>query len=123
MVEVDHEIKWVEQKKRKIEDELEDINGQLNSLKRKYKEFEKKNMRLKAAHVKKLKFSPQKAEQVKQSRVVKTSVDQDRVVNTKCGKFSIDNMDIESDEDLVNACKDAEVDGRSKVVGSDRSAL
>ena len=55
---MDHDIKQLEQHKRKIEDDLEEVNGQLSSLKKCYAEMEKRNTRLRSAYVQKLKFSP-----------------------------------------------------------------
>ena len=58
---MDHDIKQLEQHKRKIKDDLEEVNGQLSSLKKHYADMEKRNTRLRSAYVQKLKFSPQKA--------------------------------------------------------------
>ena len=62
VVEMDHDIKQLEQCKQKIEDDLEELNGQLlSSLKKHYTEMEERNTHLRSAYVRKLKFSPQKA--------------------------------------------------------------
>ena len=53
-VEVDHDIKEVEQCKWKIEYTLDEVNGQLLVLQKCYKHLETKNMCLKAAYVRKL---------------------------------------------------------------------
>ena len=58
---MDHDIKQLEQRKWKIEDDLEELNGQLSSMKKCYVDMEKRNTRLKSAYVRKLKFSPQNA--------------------------------------------------------------
>ena len=60
MVEVDHDIKEIEQRKRKIQYTLDQVNGQLLVMQKCYKYLEAKNMCLKAAYVRKLKFSQQK---------------------------------------------------------------
>ena len=57
MVEVDHDIKEVEQCKQKIQYTLDEVNGQLLVLQKCYKHLETKNMCLKAAYVRNLKFS------------------------------------------------------------------
>ena len=61
VVEMDHDIKQLEQRKQKIEDNLEEVNSQLSSLKKCYADMEKRNTHLRSAYVRKLKFSPQKA--------------------------------------------------------------
>ena len=58
---MDHDIKQLEQHKWKIKDDLEEVNGQLSSLKKRYADMEKKNTHLRSAYVWKLKFSPEKA--------------------------------------------------------------
>ena len=88
MVEMDLDIKKVEQKKRKISDMLDEVNGQLLILKRRYYDLEKKNVRLRAAHVRKLTFSPQK--NVKKDNSLELGFDE---VDT---------------DDLIIACKQAE---------------
>ena len=58
VVEMDLDIKQLEQRKRKIEDDLAEVNGQLSSMKKCYADMEKRNTRLRNAFVQKLKFSP-----------------------------------------------------------------
>ena len=60
MVEVDHNIKEAEGNKQKIQDTFDEGNGQLLVMQRHYKYLETRNMHLKAAYVRKLKFYPQK---------------------------------------------------------------
>ena len=60
MIEMDRDIKVAERRKRKIQDDLDEVNGQLHSMQRHFKDLEKKNIRLKAAYVRKLNVSPQK---------------------------------------------------------------
>ena len=60
VVEMDLDIKQLEQHKRKIKDDLAEVNGQLSSMKKHYADMEKRNTRLRNAFVQKLKFSPQK---------------------------------------------------------------
>ena len=57
---MDLDIKQFEQRKRKIEDDLAEVNGQLSSMKKCYADMEKRNTHLRNAFVQKLKFSPQK---------------------------------------------------------------
>ena len=99
---MDHDIKQLEQRKRKIEDDLEELNGQLSSLKKRYTEMEKRNTRLRSAYVRKLKFSPQKA--------VKDNIDNRK--SDIAVDFEFD--DINNDE-LVSACVEAEAVTESKV--------
>ena len=61
VVEMDHDIKQLEQSKQNIDDDLEELNGQLSSLKKHYADMEKRNTHLRSAYVQKLEFSPQKA--------------------------------------------------------------
>ena len=60
VVEMDLDIKQLEQRKRKIKDDLAEVNGQLSSMKKHYADMEKRNTHLRNAFVQKLKFSPQK---------------------------------------------------------------
>ena len=99
---MDHDIKQLEQHKRKIEDDLEELNGQLSSLKKHYTKMEKRNTCLRSAYVQKLKFSSQKA--------VKDNID---------NRKSDIAVDLEFDEinndDLVSACVEAEAVAESNV--------
>ena len=102
VVEMDHDIKQLEQRKRKIEDDLEELNCQLSSLKKRYADMEKRNTHLRSAYVRKLKFSPQKA--------VKDKID---------NRKSDISLDFEFDEinndELVSACVEAEGAKENKV--------
>ena len=60
IVEMDLDIKQLEQRKRKIEDDLAEVNGQLSAMKKRYADMEKRNTHLRNAFVQKLKFSPTK---------------------------------------------------------------
>ena len=102
VVEMDHDIKQLEQRKRKIEDDLEELNGQLSSLKKRYADMEKRNTCLRSAYVRKLKFSPQKA--------VKDKIDNRK--SDIAVDFEFD--DINNDE-LVSACVQAEGVEENKV--------
>ena len=55
---MDLDIKQLEQCKRKIEDDLAEVNGQLSSMEKCYADMEKRNTHLRNAFVQKLKFSP-----------------------------------------------------------------
>ena len=102
VVEMDHDIKQLEQCKRKIEDDLEEVNGQLSSLKKHYADMEKKNTCLRNAYVRKLKFSPVKA--------VKDKIDNRKSDITPDFEFE----EINNDE-LVSACVEAEEVKENKV--------
>ena len=60
MVEVDYDIKEAEWCKQKIQNTFDEVNGQLLVMQRHYRYLETRNMHLKAAYVRKLKFYPQK---------------------------------------------------------------
>ena len=92
---MDHDIK-------QIEDDLEEVNGQLSSMKKCYAEMEKRNTCLRSAYVRKLKFSPQKA--------VKDKIDNRKSDITPDFEFD----DINNDE-LVSACVEAEGAEENKV--------
>ena len=99
---MDHDIKQLEQRKRKIEDDLEELNGQLSSLKKRYTEMEKRNTRLRSAYVRKLKFSPQKD--------VKDNIDNRK--SDIAVDFEFDEI---NNDELVSACVQAEAVAESKV--------
>ena len=101
VVEMDLDIKQLEQRKRKIEDDLAEVNGQLSSMKKRYADMEKRNTRLRNAFVQKLKFSPQK--NVK-----------DKIVNRSDITPDVEFDEIDNDE-LVSACVQAEGAGEKKV--------
>ena len=102
VVEMDLDIKQLEQRKCKIEDDLAEVNGQLSSMKKHYADMEKRNTRLRHALVQKLKFSPQKN--------VKNKIDNRRSDITPDFEFN----EIDNDE-LVSACVEAEGAGENKV--------
>ena len=95
VVEMDLDIKQLEQRKRKIEDDLAEVNGQLSSMKKCYADMEKRNTRLRNAFVQKLKFSPEKT--------VKDKIDNRKSVSTP--DFEFDEID---NDELVSACVEAE---------------
>ena len=99
---MDHNIKQLEQHKRKIEDDLEEVNSQLSSLIKRYADMEKRNTHLRSAYVLKLKFSPQKA--------VKDKIDNRKSDITADFEFD----EINNDE-LVSACVEAEGAKENKV--------
>ena len=99
---MNHDIKQLEQRKWKIEDDLEELNGQLSSLKKHYTEMEKRNTCLRSAYVQKLKFSPQKA--------VKDNIDNRK--SDIAVDFEFDDI---SNDELVSACVEAEAVAESTV--------
>ena len=99
---MDLDIKQLEQRKRKIEDDLAEVNGQLSSMKKCYADMEKRNTRLRNAFVQKLKFSPQKT--------VKDKIDNRKSVVTP--DFEFDEID---NDELVSACVEAERAKENKV--------
>ena len=99
---MDIDIKQLEQHKRKIKGDLEEVNGQLSSLKKHYADMEKRNTHLRTAYVRKLKFSPQKA--------VKDKIDNRKSDITPDFEFD----EINNDE-LVSACVEAEGAEENKV--------
>ena len=94
LVETREDIRWAEGRKRKLEEELEEVNGQLFVMTRHLTSEEQRNMRLKVAYVRKLKFSGQSVSGGKYRVRVESKVD---------GQF--DEMD---DEQLVSACEKVE---------------
>ena len=92
---MDHNIKQLEQHKWKIEDDLEELNSQLSTLKKHYVDMEKRNTHLRSAYVRKLKFSPQKAVN-------------DNIDNRK-GDIAVDfEFDDINNDELLSACVEAE---------------
>ena len=102
VVEMDHDINDHEQCKRKIKDDLEEVNSQLSSVKKCYADMEKKNTCLRNAYVQKLKFSPVKA--------VKDKIDKRKSDSTPDFEFK----EINNDE-LISACVEAEGVKENKV--------
>ena len=94
MVETGEEIRRGEQKKRKLEQSLEEVNGQLQVLNRHYTFLQQKNFRLKAAYLKKSMFT-------------RTSVTPVRSIVETPSNIDSDFGDDDSD-DLVKACEQAE---------------
>ena len=92
---MDLDIKQLEQHKRKIEDDLAEVNSQLSSMKKRYADMEKRNTHLRNAFVQKLKFSPQKN--------VKDKIDNRKSDITP--DFEFDEID---NDELVSACVEAE---------------
>ena len=99
---MDLDIKQLEQRKRKIEDDFAEVNGQLSSMKKCYADMEKRNTRLRNAFVQKLKFSPQKN--------VKDKIDNRKSDITP--DFEFDEID---NDELVSACVEAEGAKENKV--------
>ena len=95
MVEVDHDIKEAEWHKQKIQVTLDEVNGQLLVMQRCYKYLETRNMHLKAAYFRKLKFSLQKVVHKKKG-YMKTDVEFEQINN----------------DELVSACEKAEAGER-----------
>ena len=94
MVEKGESIRRGEQKKCKLEESLEEVNGQLVVLNRHYTQLQQRNYRLKAAYMKKLTFTTPSVGHVK--GIVK----QDSKVESE---FADDD-----NENLVRACKETE---------------
>ena len=99
---MDLDIKQLEQRKCKIEDNLAEVNGQLSSMKKHFADMEKRNTHLRNAFVQKLKFSPQIA--------VKDKIDNRKSVITP--DFEFDKID---NDELVSACVEAEGAKENKV--------
>ena len=95
MAEIDHDIKEAGQCKQKIQDILDEVNGELLVMQKCYKYLETRNMCLKAAYVRKLKFSAQKVVDKKKSDT-KTDVEFEQINN----------------DELVSACEKAEAGER-----------
>ena len=91
MVEVHHDIKEADWCKQKIQDTLDEVNGQLLIMQKCYKYLETRNMHLKSAYLRKLKFSPQKVVDKKESNT-NTDVEFEQLNN----------------DELISACEKAE---------------
>ena len=101
VVEMDLDIKQLEQHKLKIEDDLAEVNGQLSSMKKHYADMEKRNTCQKCIYTK-VKVLPQKT--------VKDKIDNRKSVITPDFEFN----EIDNDE-LVSACVEAEGAEENKV--------
>ena len=95
VVEMDLDIKQLEQRKHKIEDDLAEVNGQLSSMKKCYADMEKRNTHLRNAFVQK---------------TVKDKIDNRRSDITP--DFEFDEID---NDELVSACVEAEGAEENKV--------
>ena len=101
VVEMDLDIKQLEQRKRKIEDDLAEVNGQLSSMKKRYADMEKRNTCLRNAFVK--------------VKVLPTKNVKDKIDNRKSDitpDFEFDEID---NDELVSACVGAEGAEENKV--------
>lgn len=104
LVETRDDIRWNEGRKRKLEDELEEVNGQLFVMNRHLASEEQRNTRLKLAYVRKLKFSGQDVTSVGMGKYII------REHSTNDSQF--DDMD---DDKLVSACEKVEKVQEKKV--------
>ena len=98
IVDLNMKIKAVEGRKRKAEQNLEEAEGQLKMLKMQYNNLEKRNIRLKEAYQRKLKFSPAKV-QSKVDRNNQVVNDKPICLPAKQNKHPVLD-DIDSDEEL-----------------------
>ena len=97
LVETRNDIRWVEGRKRKLEEELEEVNGQLFVMYKHLSSEEPRNTHLKASYVQKLRFSGQNVASVGWGKyVVKQEPNSD-------SQFE----DID-DKQLVSVCEKAE---------------
>ena len=104
LVETREDIRWTEGRKQKLEEELEEVNGQLFVMYKHLSSEELRNMRLKASYVRKLRFSGQNVASIGGGKYV---------VKEECkGDSQFDEID---DEQLVNMCEKAEKGAGKKV--------
>ena len=104
LVETRDDIRWNEGRKRKLEDELEEVNGQLFVMNRHLASEEQRNMHLKLAYVCKLKFSGQDV----------TSVGMGKYIIREDSKNDSQFEDIDDDK-LISVCEKAEKVQEKKV--------
>ena len=104
LVETRDDIRWAEGRKRKLEEELEEVNGQLFVMYKHLNSEEPRNMRLKASYVRKLRFSGQNV----------ASVGGEKYVVKEESKFDSQFEEID-DKELVNVCEKAEKGEEKKV--------
>ena len=103
LVETRDDIRWNEGRKRKLEEELE-VNGQLFVMNRHLASEEQRNMRLKLAYVRKLKFSGQDV----------TSVGMGKYIIREDSKNDSQFEDMDDDK-LVSTCEKVEKVQEKKV--------
>ena len=97
LVETREDIRWAEGRKRKLEEELEEVNGQLFVMYKHLSSEEPRNMRLKASYVRKLRFSGQNVASVGRGKYVVKQ------------EFNCDSQfDEIDDKQLVSVCEKAE---------------
>ena len=104
LVETREDIRWSEGRKRKLEEELEEVNGQLFVMNKHLSSEEQRNTRLKAAYIRKLRFSGQNVTSVGGGRYI---VRQDSKNDSQ-----FEEMD---DYQLVSECEKAEKSEDKKV--------
>ena len=103
-METREDIRWAEGRKRKFEEELEEVNSQLFVMYKHLSSEEPRNMRLKASYVRKLRFSGQNVAGIGGGKYV---------VKEECNSYSqFDEID---DKQLVNMCEKAEKGAGKKV--------
>ena len=97
LVETRDDIRWNEGRKQKLEDELEEVNGQLFVMNRHLASEEQRNINLKLAYIRKLKFSGQNV----------ISVGMGKYIIREDSKNDSEFEDIDDDK-LVSVCEKAE---------------
>ena len=103
-METREDIRWAEGRKQKLEEELEEVNGQLFVMYKHLSSEEPRNMHLKASYVRKLRFSGQNVAGIGGGKYV---------VKEECNSYSqFDEID---DKQLVNMCEKAEKGAGKKV--------
>ena len=103
-METREDIRWAEGRKQKLEEELEEVNGQLFVMYKHLSSEEPRNMCLKASYVRKLRFSGQNVASIGGGKYL---------VKEECktdGQF--DEID---DQQLVSVCEKAEKGSEKKV--------
>ena len=105
-METREDIRWAERRKWKLEEELEEVYGQLFVMYKHLSSEEPRNMRLKASYVRKLRFSGQNVASIGGGKYV---------VKEECK--SVSQFNEIDDEQLVNMCEKAE-NGAGKKVSS-----
>ena len=97
-------IRWAEGRKQKLEEELEEVNGQLFVMYKHLNSKELRNMCLKASYVRKLRFSGQNVASIGGGKYV---------VKEECkSDLQFDEID---DQQLVHMCEKAEEGAGKKV--------
>ena len=104
LIETREDIRWAEGRKWKLEEELEEVNGQLFVMYKHLSSEEPRNMRLKASYVCKLRFSGQNVASIGGGKYV--------VREEHKSDAQFDEID---DQQLVSVCEKAEKCSEKKV--------